>query len=154
MAKKTKKITKSSEKSTKRTVRDQSQSSDKEKIIWMFDKIDTAGEFAFDLNKISSENLKEIFDKMISYSTMTWGEIKRQTHDNGKSKHHFLDLKGMSDSAKKRIEMKHLEEDTDAVFSFALTNTLRIIGIRENRYFHVVWYDENHKFYPSSKKHT
>ena len=150
MAKKTKKINKSSEKSTKRTVKDQSQSSDKEKIIWVFDKTDTDGEFAFDLDKISSDgNMRKIFDKMISYSTMTWGQIKQQTHDDGRSKHHFLDLKGMSDSAKKRIG-----EDTDAIFSFALTNTLRIIGIRENRYFHVVWYDKNHKFYPSSKKHT
>lgn len=135
----------------KKTVRcNISNNSDTSKIIWVFDKPDKNGDFAFDLNKIEDDNnLKKIFEKMMMYSTMTWAEIKKQTHDSsGKSKHHFLDADGMSPSARRRIEVMRFEEYSDSIFSFALENKLRIIGIRENNLFHVIWYDPGHNFYP------
>lgn len=45
--------------------------------------------YAFDVNRPDFDH-KEVLGKMINYSSMTWGEVKRQTHDDGKSKHHFL----------------------------------------------------------------
>ena len=64
-------------------------STDGEKIIWVFDKIDRSGNYAFDVNREDFDH-KEVLGKMVDYSSMTWGEVKRQTHDDGKSKHHFL----------------------------------------------------------------
>ena len=93
-------------------------------------------------------------DKMIRYSNMTWAEIKAQTHDDGKSKHHVLDFDGISKDAKKRIEKMKLEEYSDSIFSFALTNLVRLIGIRKDEKFEVLWYDPLHDVYPSPKKHT
>ena len=85
---------------------------------------------------------------------MTWAEIKRQTHDGSKSKNHFLDTDGMSDDARKRIEALKLEDSTDQIFSFALENKIRIIGLRNDEFFHVIWFDPLHEFYLSEKKHT
>lgn len=139
---------------SKKTVRcNISNNSDTLKIIWVFDKPDKNGEFAFDLNKIESDNnLKKIIEKMMMYSTMTWADIKKQTHDSsGKSKHHFLDMDGMSSSARKRIEVMQCEDYSDSIFSFALENKLRIIGIRDNNLFHVIWYDPQHNFYPTKR---
>lgn len=121
---------------------------------WTFDMIDRNGVFAFDINR-QDFNAKLFFDKLISFSNMTWSEIMRQTHDKGKSSNHFLDVDGMSKEARSRYEfMQFVGKYDEQVFSLRLNNTTRVIGIRDGRIFHVVWYDENHKFYPSNKNHT
>lgn len=40
------------------------------------------------------------------------------------------------------------------IFSFALQNRLRIVGIRENEYVHVLWRDPDNEICPSKKHHT
>ena len=126
-------------------------STDNLKVIWAFDNIDRSGIFRFDVDKDDFLH-KEVLSKIISYSNMTWTEIKRQTHDNGKSKHHYLDFAGLSKEAQERYRIKFPNlENTDALFSFAFQNKLRVIGIRDGQIFHVIWYDSEHKFYPSKK---
>lgn len=130
-------------------------SSEDHKIIWLFDKLDNDGEFAFDLNRIEENNqLKEIMSKIIGYSGFTWREAKRQTHDDGKSKNHCLSLEKLSPEARDRVIKLCLEDYSDSIFSFAFQNKLRVIGIRDNEFFHVKWYDPEHRFCPSNKKHT
>lgn len=129
-------------------------SSDNKCVIWRFDMLDKNGSYAFNLQS-DNFNHKDFLDKMIIYSNMTWSEIKNQTHDKGKSKYHFLSLENVSQSALERI--KYFEYDKlypNSIFSFAFNNTLRIIGIRINEDFHVVWYDKSHTFCPSKLKHT
>lgn len=126
-------------------------SSDNKKIIWFFDWLDNDGTFAFNLSR-SDFNHKEVLEKIISYSNMTWADVKKQTHDDGRSKHHLLSIDSLSSEAEERIKAKRLDEYTDSVFSFALQNKLRIIGIRINEVFHAVWYDPHHRFCPSRKK--
>jgi len=119
--------------------------------IWRFDKLDTDGKFAFDLSRKDFKH-REVLQKMMDYGRIKWQDIMAQTHDRGKSKHHFLkDPDSFSPEARARIRAKHLEEYTDAIFSFALENMLRAIGIREGEEFHIVWYDPNHEFYPSRR---
>ena len=134
-----------------KTVSGANYSSDDMKTVWYFDLLDRSGKFAFDLTRGDFHH-HEVLEKIIAYSNMTWTEIKRQTHDKGKSKHHFLDMSKLSAEAMERIEAKQFEEQTDSIFSFALQNKLRLIGLRKNEQFHVVWYDPNHEFCPSSKK--
>ncbi len=128
-------------------------STDGEKIIWMFDKIDRSGNYAFDVNRVDFDH-KEVLGKMVDYSSMTWGEVKRQTHDDGKSKNHFLAPGSLSKEAVERLKAKDLEEFSDYIFSFALQNKIRIVGIRNGEKFHVLWYDPDHEICPSKKRHT
>lgn len=120
-------------------------STDHRRVIWHFENVDNDGCFAFS-TKVSNFNALEIVEKLLAYSKMTWSEIKKQTHDNGKSKHHLLDYDKISVDAKKRVKALKLEDYTDSIFSFALQNKLRIVGIRSGQYFNVIWYDANHKF--------
>ncbi|HIW49818.1 MAG TPA: hypothetical protein IAA10_02535 [Candidatus Blautia intestinavium] len=140
-------------KASKYTVKASGYSSDGEKVIWLFDMIDRSGVYAFDLNRDDFLH-KEVMEKMIDYSNMTWAQVKQQTHDEGKSKHHLLSIDSISREALDRVKAKQLEDYSDAIFSFALQNKLRIIGIREREKFHVLWYDPEHKVCPSHKKHT
>lgn len=137
----------------KQTIQRQGYSSDNKKAIWRFDMIDRSGKFAFD---VSNSNFPHqiIVEKLISYSSMTWGEIKRQTHDNGKSKHHIISVDSMCNEAVSRLVKRELEEYSDSIFSFALTNKLRVIGIKDEEHFHVLWYDPEHEICPSKKKNT
>ena len=135
---------------TKKTVQ-KAESSENEKVIWVFDMVDNGGHFAFDITRKDFEH-RNFLDKMLLYSRMTWGEVRRQTHDGGKSKHHYLTEVGrFSKPAQERIKELGIEGDTDRIFSFSLGNMLRIIGLRDREKFHVLWYDSKHEFYPSSR---
>ncbi len=123
-------------------------------IIWTFRNVDREGKFAF--NPLSKDFAAADFvDKMLAYSNMTRHEINNQTHDTNKSKHHYLkELDNLSKDAVKSIKVKHLEDKVDKLFSFALNNKTRLIGLLDGAEFQVIWYDANHEFCPSSKKHT
>lgn len=122
--------------------------------VFRFDRIDKSGDFAFDTSKENFSH-KDFLDKMIAYSNMTWFEIMRQTHDAGKSKHHYLsNPEKLSKQAKMRLKNLALEDMADSLFSFAFNNILRIVGLVNGDDFHVLWYDVNHEVYPSKKKHT
>lgn len=124
---------------------------DKMNVVFYFDRLDRDGHFAFNVLR-DKFNYKEVLTKIVEYSNLTWSEIKLQTHDkSNKSKHHFLEYSGLSKLARDRISKLDMESEIDAIFSFALQNKLRLIGIRENEKFHVVWYDPEHEFCPSGK---
>ena len=122
-------------------------------IVWKFDLLDRSGKFAFDLSRDIFDH-REVLEKLIHFSNMTWSQVLSATHDAGKSKNHILDPEKLSKEAQERIVAKHLEGESDSIFSFALQNKLRIIGIRRGECFHAVWYDPEHEFCPSFKKHT
>ena len=146
-----KKSTKKPKALAKKIVTKVSISSDSEKPVWCFDKVDRDGVFSFKPNDNKFDS-KLIMEKILSYSSMTWREILNQKHDGGKSKHHYLsNTDGLSESAKDRIKKLHMGEDIDDIFSFALTNTVRMIGLKRNEKFYPVWYDNSHKFYPLKK---
>ena len=140
-----------STKTTKNIVCTQTTSSNHLHPVWRFDMLDRTGEFAFDYTSPNFRH-QEVLCKLIEYGNMTWGEIKLQTHDKkNKAKHHYLDVTKLSFAAMQRIKAKHLEEETDALFSLALQNKLRIIGVLRHDVFHMVWYDTEHQFCPSTK---
>lgn len=140
-------------KGTKRVVCQGEGSTDHLRSVWVFTDIDKGGKFAFDVSRDDFHH-KDVMEKLIEYSKMTWRDIKNHTHDKGKSKHHYLSYQSLSKDARDRFNAKKLEEDSDALFSFALNNTLRIVGIREGEKFKVLWYDPGHEVCPSHKKHT
>jgi 5S rRNA maturation endonuclease (ribonuclease M5) len=148
-----KKILKQNRKRHEKKISGEIKNTDRECPVWVFTDIDRSGKFAFDLSRDDFEH-KEVLEKMIHYSNMTWADIKKQTHDNGKSKHHLIDYEKMSKDAQDRLKAKHMEDDSDSMFSFAFRNLLRIIGIRRGRMFHILWYDPLHEICPSQKKHT
>lgn len=151
-----KKTKRASDKFQKVTKREAGKNYNDKRPIWTFDKLDLSDSFSFTAHKLKTDNnFETVFTKMLEYSQMTWAEIARQTHDNGSSKHHYLsDESKFSKEAFESINGLGLSEQSDQIYSFALTNKLRIIGIRNNEYFQVVWYDPDHRFYPAKKKHT
>lgn len=148
------KSVKGSKTSATKRIPERTQSMIDKRPSWCFDMLDKDGPFKF-CPEGEEFGHKEFLCKIAQYSTMTWAEINQQTHDRGKGKHHFLDIGKLSKEARQRVENKlSVDDESDSIFSFAFTNKLRIIGIRKNERFHVIWYDPDHQFCPSTKKHT
>ena len=137
-------------KGQKKTVKDDSVGSwKKEYPVWRFGKHDKEHE-KWSLKKANLYD--SIILKLSSYETMTWLEIDTSTHDKGKSKNHWVDVKNFIKEAKDRLQ--HLNIENDTLYSFALTNKLRLYGILEAGVYNIVWCDQNHEIYPSKKKNT
>lgn len=125
--------------------RDASSSTDGETLVWSFDKIDKNGDFRFVCGRSDMDH-RDLLYYIIQYSARKWGKIKLDTHDDGKSKHHFLNYDSLCSKAQDRIKFMNI--DDDAIYSLALTNRLRVIGLRDGRVFRAIWYDPNHEFCP------
>lgn len=90
--------------------------------------------------------------KLCYYSqawSLAWTDISKQMHDRGKSKHHYLDdVEKLSGDAKDRLKVLDIEDMVGNLFCFAFTNMLRVVGLRLEDNFYVLWYDPNHEVYP------
>ena len=121
------------------------QSVTNERFVWDTKNADFGGEYGW--NKVKIKTLfQEIIPKFKQYESMTWGEIEG-------SESHFVDIDGCSKEAQKRLKEIKLD-DSEQLFSLRINNKKRILGRREGVVFCVLWWDPEHKVYPSRKKHT
>lgn len=86
---------------------------------------------------------------------LTWVEIKSQMTSTRRAthrKHHYQDVTGLCAAARERItELKLDEIMPDEVFRFRLGNTVRLWGFLVEGVFYVLWWDADHKVYPTER---
>lgn len=119
-------------------------------VEFHLDKKDTVGEWSWglDRSRLDSE-FKTIIEPYLIHPTNTkWGTLlgERYGKDN-KTKHHHMDLGGLSDEIQSRWQ--EIELDYPEVFTFRFSGTERLWGFRIiNKYF-IVWWDPKHELIPS-----
>lgn len=80
---------------------------------------------------------------------MTWKEIDALEF-NGRPKHHYQGIGKVTRKARQDAKREKLEKTFgDEMFRFRLGSTRRLWGFRAGRVFHVVWWDPEHKVYPT-----
>lgn len=132
--------------SAKKQIPNESESTDRKKLVWDLNSVDKNGLFCFDTSR-KDFSCEKVLNFMLTAGNRTWYEIKTETHDkSGKSKNHFLSYNSITQRGKERISALSLDEQTDSIFSLRLDNKIRIIGIRDGEKFIVKWYDPNHEF--------
>lgn len=124
--------------------------------VFLFNRVDRDGDYAFKTDRTDGEDLdtKRIIDFLIHYSKRTWADIERDTHDDGRSKHHFQkDKTKFSKEANERIKKMQIDDEVNsgALYSFSLTNKMRVWGLRYENRFYILWYDPKHEVYPIKK---
>ncbi len=127
-------------------------SSDHMNPVWSFRIADNKEIFSLHSEKACQDWCREILPKLKVFKSMTWAEIKRQTYSGKKGRrktnHHFVDTERLPNNAKQRLI--HLKlDDHDQLFSLRLNSRIRIYGIVVGHVFRIVWYDPDHRLYPS-----
>lgn len=103
--------------------------------------------------KCCDDLFEDIILKLKSFEGMTWDAINKQKHSKeGKSSNHFVKVNDLTKEAQKRIQELGIFDDE--VYSLRLKGKLRLYGIINDGIFNIIWYDKEHKIYPSAKKHT
>lgn len=114
--------------------------------VWRLEHLELTGEFCLSL--CEKDLLHTLLRSLKSLETMTWQSILQATHDKSKSKNHPVDIKSLSINGKNAYLRKfpRKEQQPSEIFSLAITNKIRIIGIRKGCFFNIIWIDPNHNF--------
>ncbi len=70
-----------------------------------------------------------------------------------KHRNHTVLVSRLSPEAQKRLrEIK--QDDLDELTSLRLSGRERVWGIRESGIFHLLWWDPEHRVFPTTRQHT
>lgn len=123
------------------------------KPVWRLGKIDLDGNWGF--HHIDNASiLKNLHQKLKNFETMSWREIEKPRTKSGNTLNHEITTDKICKGAQKRLKEIRLADDYDTLYSFHLSSTERLWGIRDSEAFYIVWWDRNHTVYPVGKKHT
>ena len=100
--------------------------------LWSWETIDTE---------------KEILKKLGNFETRTWGEIEGNKEEGS----HIVKVDDCPNPLVKE-RLKQLElDDIDELFSLRLSGKERIFGILDGFILKFLWYDHEHKVWPTKK---
>lgn len=115
------------------------------RLVWKVTRIDDNSPWGW--NQITCPDfLRNIWEKMRNFETMTWGEILGRHH-------HAIAVNDIIEPAQNQLEQLGHDDQAELV-SFRLSNTERIWAIRSGEEAFLLWWDPNHEIYPSQLKHT
>ena len=115
------------------------------RLVWKMAEIDSDSPWGW--NQITCPDfLRNIWDKMRNFETMTWSEILGRHH-------HAIAVNDIIEAAQNRLE-KLGHDDQAELVSFRLGNTERIWAIRSGAEAFLLWWDPNHEVCPSHLRNT
>lgn len=103
----------------------------------------------FGWQELSKAKLLEIRGKLAKLEANTWHEILVKA----KQRNHSVLVSRLSEEANKRLR-EIRQDDLDELTSLRLAGRERVWGIRENRTFHLLWWDPEHRVCPATLRHT
>lgn len=115
--------------------------------------------FCFEFADRSSQNVwkfkpvnqdaTKLVEFLCELARMTWRDIDALKFD-GKPKHHYQGISKVARKARQDAKRAGFEKTFgDEMFRFRLGSTRRLWGFRAGRTFHAVWWDPDHKVYPT-----
>ena len=89
----------------------------------------------------------KLFPKIKSFESMTWKDIEKATHGDGRSNSHSVSVSRLSKEAQQRLSELKLD-DYEELFSLRLEGKIRMYGVRQFSYLQIIWFDLNHTVIP------
>lgn len=99
--------------------------------------------------KLTAAETAELLSLLEELAKLTWREV-RQLNANGHKRHHAQPVQSVCQAAQKRLE--EIELDLEELFRLRHGSTLRIWGYLVGPVFRIIWYDRNHRVYPTEPK--
>jgi hypothetical protein len=121
-----------------------------EPVTWCVRKFDGDGEWSWGEQRAwhDAEWSEDIEPKFKEFQQLTWKEVMNMGSDSGHSMHHHQELDTLAEEAQYRWMDLNLEE-FDNLFRFRLGNKKRAWGIVVQAHFFMVWWEREHKIYPT-----
>lgn len=116
-----------------------------ENPVWQLGDIDLDGPFGWRGLEIDFL-LSEILPKIQNFESMKWSEILGPNN-------HEVRISGICSEAQKRLAKLGLD-DLERLVSLRLTGPKRLWGIKNHNTMRILWWDPDHKVFPSKLKHT
>jgi hypothetical protein len=114
---------------------------------WRIGAIEMCDPFGW--NTIDEKTVSYIRDKLKNFETMIWKQILL----DASKQNHPVKVSDICKEARDRLE-EIGEEDQQELISLRLGGIKRVWGIMDNGVLRLLWWDPNHKIYPSTLKHT
>lgn len=118
-------------------------SSNREKPSWRFARLDDGGEFCW--RQMTQPDVERALKHLQNFESMTWAEIEGP-HS------HYLGQGALTREAIARLTVLKLDDQIDQVFSLRITSAARVVGIRRDAVFYLLWWDRTHDVAESSYK--
>lgn len=114
-------------------------------IAWRLGMIDFDGPWCW--TKLTADLKKEVYRKLAQYERRSWKELNNR---NDKA----ISVANLPVKARTRLQELELDDSDGALWELHLTGEQRVWGIRRGDIMHLLWWDPDHKVYPTKKKHT
>ena len=112
---------------------------------WRTSGIDCSGPFGWE-NANHELLFSHIVPKLHEFEMMLWREVEGDAH-------HSCEVDGMCKEAQRRL-IELGKDDCDTLFSLRFKGIERVWGIRDRQILNLLWWDPEHRVYPSKKKNT
>jgi hypothetical protein len=116
-----------------------------EKVSWKVNYLDYEGIHGWSQLTDIKVLYGQVVYRMKNFESMSWQEILNTGS-------HPIQVSEISREAQKRLEYLNIHEDV--LFSFRITQTKRMWGIREGSMFKILWWDPYHQVWPIPKPNT
>lgn len=98
---------------------------------------------------VDESNASRLVEMLRTWGSSTWNEIRAQTIDTHK-RHHWQDIGSLYAAACERLQQLELEDFCDGqIFRFRDGPTKRLWGFEREGVFYALWWDPNHRVYPT-----
>jgi hypothetical protein len=100
---------------------------------------------------VTATDLQQIATFLSEMERLTWTEIRAQmtsSKSGSHRKHHAIPVESLCTEAQRRLATLRLD-DCDELFRFRLSNMQRLWGIVHDGVFYAIWWDPNHRVYPT-----
>jgi len=116
-----------------------------QKLVWRFGIVDLGGPFGW--GELGRFELLDILASLQQYESMTWNEIDQ------KKSCHATRVKDIDKVAYDRLVHLGLD-DEEKLYQIRVNSTGRVWGIRDRNIFKLIWWDPDHKVWPTSPPNT
>lgn len=114
--------------------------------VWRFSDVDHDGVYSFSV--MDTAKFVEFLGKLKSFESMKWKELLT----GGQHCKRYEVDKMPAPSRKRLIELQL--DDLDTLVRFRCSGPERLYGFLRGHVFHVLWWDPEHRVWPSMKKNT
>lgn len=116
------------------------------RVQWSFQKFDNE---SWHDEQYTRTPFHEIADHLKSFESRTWKEIRHQSRKHD----HPIEPAQIIARAQERLQVV-TRGQYEELWRFRFTGACRIWGVRIQQIFYVLWWDPQHKIYPTDLRNT